>query len=243
MNWYFLPVFNIHDRMLPESADPSRRVVAIILCKIQAVPKIQNQKSKIQNPNSKIQTPNSKIQDPKSKIQDPKSKIQAPKSEIQNPKSKRPRLGNSGVLATLAFLVVAKTSYQCFGSILGLRGKENIANSVVLFLAGAENAVNNNVLSAFWSVFYCGWIAKNIVKYSVFHVHQFCVKTFLRHVGKTVWIPWGDILGRVFVGQENWSFPAPQTLSQTVWIPWGDILGRVFVGQENWPFPAPQTLS
>ena len=71
-----------------KSADPSRRVVAIILCKIQTVPKIQNPKSKIQNPKSKIQNPKSKIQDPKSKIQNPKSKIQNPKSKIQTPRSK-----------------------------------------------------------------------------------------------------------------------------------------------------------
>ena len=87
-----------------KSADPSRRVVAIILCKIQTVPKIQNPKSEIQNPKSKIQNPKSKIQNPngrvwgchkkngyydnpKSKIQDPKSKIQDPRSKIQNPKS------------------------------------------------------------------------------------------------------------------------------------------------------------
>ena len=87
------------------SADPSRRVVAIILCKIQTVPKIQNPKSEIRNPKSKIQDPKSKIQNPKSKIQDPKSKIQTaafgaatkrtdtttiqnPKSKIQGPKSK-----------------------------------------------------------------------------------------------------------------------------------------------------------
>ena len=75
------------------SADPSRRVVAIILCKIQTCRKIQNPKSEIQNPKSKIQDPKSKIQNPKSKIQDPRSKIQNPKSKIQNPKSKRPRLG------------------------------------------------------------------------------------------------------------------------------------------------------
>ena len=102
-----------HDRLnMRESADPSRRVVAIILCKIQTVAKIQNPKSEIQNPKSKIQNPKCKIQDPRSKIQDPKSKIQNPngrvwgchkkngyydnpkskiqnpKSEIQNPKSK-----------------------------------------------------------------------------------------------------------------------------------------------------------
>ena len=66
-----------------ESADPSRRVVAIILCKIQTVPKIQNPKSEIQNPKSKIQNPRSKIQNPKSKIQNPRSTIQNPKSKIQ----------------------------------------------------------------------------------------------------------------------------------------------------------------
>ena len=65
--------------MVLKSADPSRRVVAIILCKIQTCRKIQNPKSEIQNP--------------KSKIQDPKSKIQNPRSKIQNPKYKRPRLG------------------------------------------------------------------------------------------------------------------------------------------------------
>ena len=65
------------------AADPSRRVVAIILCKIQTVRKIQNPKSKIQNPRSKIQNPKSKIQNPKSKIQNPRSKIQNPKSKIQ----------------------------------------------------------------------------------------------------------------------------------------------------------------
>ena len=80
------------------SADPSRRVVAIVLCKIQTVAKIQNPKSEIQNPKSKIQNPKSKIQNPKSKIQDPKSKIQNPAfgaatkrtdtTTIQNPKSK-----------------------------------------------------------------------------------------------------------------------------------------------------------
>ena len=39
--------------------------------------------------------------------------------------------------------------YRCFGSILGLREKENIVNSVVLSLVGAENIVNYDVLSAF----------------------------------------------------------------------------------------------
>ena len=39
--------------------------------------------------------------------------------------------------------------YQCFGSILGLREEENIVNSVVLSLVGAENTVNYDVLTAF----------------------------------------------------------------------------------------------
>ena len=56
---------------------------------------------------------------------------------------------NSGVLATLVFFDVAKTSHRCFGSILGLREEENIVNSVVLSLVGAENTVNYDVLSAF----------------------------------------------------------------------------------------------
>ena len=57
---------------------------------------------------------------------------------------------NSGVLATLAFLVLQKhRKYRCFGSILGLREKENIVSSVVLSLVGAENMVNYDVLSAF----------------------------------------------------------------------------------------------
>ena len=57
---------------------------------------------------------------------------------------------NSGVLATLAFLMLQKhRKYRCFGSILGLREKENIVNSVVLSLVGAENIVNYDVLSRF----------------------------------------------------------------------------------------------
>ena len=36
--------------------------------------------------------------------------------------------------------------YRCFGSILGLHVKENIVNSVVLFLVGAEIIVNYDVL-------------------------------------------------------------------------------------------------
>ena len=48
------------------------------------------------------------------------------------------------------FLVLQKhRKYRCFGSILGLREKENIVNSVVLSLVGAENIANYDVLSAF----------------------------------------------------------------------------------------------
>ena len=97
-----------------QSADPSRRVVAITSCKIQTVYKIQTPKSKRPRfglpqqerilRQSKIQTPNSKIRNPKSKrprlglpqkerklrqskIPNPKSKIQNPRSKIQNQKS------------------------------------------------------------------------------------------------------------------------------------------------------------
>ena len=74
------------------SADPSRRVVAIILCKIQTVPKIQNPRSKIQTAACGAATKRmdtKTIQNPKFKIQNPKSKIQNPRSKLQTPKSKR----------------------------------------------------------------------------------------------------------------------------------------------------------
>ena len=99
------------------SADPNRRVVAILFCKIQTAhifqdpkskiqePKIRNPKSmiqepKISNPKLKIQPgaidlphkerilPQSQIPNPKSKTQDPTSKIQNPRSKTQNPTSK-----------------------------------------------------------------------------------------------------------------------------------------------------------
>ena len=61
--------------------------------------------------------------------------------------------------------------YRCFSSILGLREEENLVNSVVLSLMGAENIVNYDVLGAFLNASFrtrqCGQ-AKNIVKYSVF---------------------------------------------------------------------------
>ena len=67
------------------------------------------------------------------------------------------------------FLVLQKhRKYRCFGSILGLREKENIVNSVVLSLVGAENIVNYDVLSAFRNRSFRTWKGKNIVKYSVF---------------------------------------------------------------------------
>ena len=57
---------------------------------------------------------------------------------------------NSDVLATLVFLILQKhRKYRCFGSILGLREEENIVNSGVLSLVGAENIVNYDVLNAF----------------------------------------------------------------------------------------------
>ena len=48
------------------------------------------------------------------------------------------------------FLILQKhRKYRCFGSILGLREEENIVNSGVLSLVGAENIVNYDVLNAF----------------------------------------------------------------------------------------------
>ena len=67
------------------------------------------------------------------------------------------------------FLVLQKhRKYRCFGSILGLREKENIVNSVVLSLVGAENIVNYDVLSAFRNRSFRTRKGKNIVKYSAF---------------------------------------------------------------------------
>ena len=70
------------------------------------------------------------------------------------------------------FSLLQKHRYlRCFGSILGLQEKENIVNSVVLFVMGAENIVNYDVLgtclNASFRTRQCGQ-AKNIVKYSVF---------------------------------------------------------------------------
>ena len=60
--------------------------------------------------------------------------------------------------------------YRCFGSILGLREKKNIVNSVVLSLVGAKNIANYDVLSTFLNASVRTRQAKNIVKYSVFVV-------------------------------------------------------------------------
>ena len=60
--------------------------------------------------------------------------------------------------------------YRCFGSILGLREKENIVNSVVLSLVGEKNIANYNVLGTFLNASFRTRQAKNIVKYSVFVV-------------------------------------------------------------------------
>ena len=60
--------------------------------------------------------------------------------------------------------------YRCFRSILGLREKENIVNSVVLSLVGAKNIANYDVLSTFLNASFRTRQAKNIVKYSVFVV-------------------------------------------------------------------------
>ena len=71
-------------------------------------------------------------------------------------------------LRWLFFVLQKHRKYRCFGSILGLREKENIVNSVVLSLVGAENIVNYDVLSAFRNRSFSTRQAKNIVKYSVF---------------------------------------------------------------------------
>ena len=60
--------------------------------------------------------------------------------------------------------------YRCFGSILVLREKENIVNSVVLSLVGAKNIANYNVLGTFLNASFRTRQATNIVKYSVFVV-------------------------------------------------------------------------
>ena len=39
--------------------------------------------------------------------------------------------------------------YRCFDSILGLREKENIVNSVILSLVGVKNIANYDVLGSF----------------------------------------------------------------------------------------------
>ena len=58
--------------------------------------------------------------------------------------------------------------YRCFGSILELREKENVVNSVVLSSVGVQNTVNSDVLATFRNASFGTRQAKNIVKYSVF---------------------------------------------------------------------------
>ena len=85
------------------------------------------------------------------------------------------------------FLMLQKhRKYRCFGSILGLREKENIVNSVVLSLVGAENIVDYDVLSAFRNRSFRTWKGKNIVNYSIFVFLPICV---FRHSPKTPFSP------------------------------------------------------
>ena len=58
--------------------------------------------------------------------------------------------------------------YHCFGFILGFRGRENIARTVVLSSVGVQNTVNNDVLGTVLNASFRTPQAKNIVKYSVF---------------------------------------------------------------------------
>jgi len=77
----------------------------------------------------------------------------------------------SGILQKLIFRCCKKhRKYRCFGSILGLREKENIVNSVILSLVGAKNIANYDVLGTFLNASFRTRQAKNIVKYTVFVV-------------------------------------------------------------------------
>ena len=72
--------------------------------------------------------------------------------------------------------------YRCFGSILRLQEKENIVNSVVLSLMGAENIVNYDVLGTFLNASLRtrqSGQAKNIVKYIVFCFFAILIFKFL----------------------------------------------------------------
>ena len=60
--------------------------------------------------------------------------------------------------------------YRCFGSILGLREKANIVNSVVLSLVGVKNIAKYDGFSTFLNASVRTRQAKNIVKHSVFVV-------------------------------------------------------------------------
>ena len=72
---------------------------------------------------------------------------------------------------TLFSLLQKHRKYRCFGSILVLQEKENIVNSVVLSLMGAENIANYDVLGTFLNASFrtqrCGQ-AKNIVIFLFF---------------------------------------------------------------------------
>ena len=70
--------------------------------------------------------------------------------------------------------ILQKHLFRCckniVNTILGLREKENIVNSVVLSLVGAKNIANYDVLGTFLKASFRTRQAKNIVKYSVFVV-------------------------------------------------------------------------
>ena len=81
------------------------------------------------------------------------------------------------------FLILQKhRKYRCFGSILGLREEENIVNSGVLSLVGAENIVNYDVLNAFRNRSFRTWKGKNIAKIQKRILMLICV---FRHSPKT----------------------------------------------------------
>ena len=72
---------------------------------------------------------------------------------------------------TLFSLLQKHRKYRCFGSILVLQEKENIVNSVVLSLMGAENIANYDVLGTFLNASFCTQRcgqAKNIVIFLFF---------------------------------------------------------------------------
>ena len=92
----------------------------------------------------------------------------------------------------------------------GARGRENIANSAVLFLVGAENNVNYNAFGAFW---YLGGRSLWGRKRDHFLPHR-----------DSLWGRKGDHQG-LTVGQKRWSFPAPQGLPVIISCPTGTPCG------------------